>query len=91
MDPSYRPSLLQKDGLGSGVLPFAGSDLVLSPSQWSSHVVGMNYLLLLTFSSFNYYEELCISIKKSILPSSLFIYWIESTIGLFVNFARLQV
>ncbi|TKY74651.1 arginine N-methyltransferase 1.5 [Spatholobus suberectus] len=40
MDPSYRPSLVQKDGLGSGVLPFAGSDLVLSPSQWSSHVVG---------------------------------------------------
>ncbi|XP_027356887.1 protein arginine N-methyltransferase 1.5-like [Abrus precatorius] len=40
MDPSYRPSLVQKDSLGSGVLPFAGSDLVLSPSQWSSHVVG---------------------------------------------------
>lgn len=36
MNPSYRPSLLEKDG----VLPFAASDLVLSPSQWSSHVVG---------------------------------------------------
>ncbi|KAL2637605.1 hypothetical protein AAZX31_06G072300 [Glycine max] len=40
MDPSYRPSLVQNDALGSGLLPFAGSDLVLSPSQWSSHVVG---------------------------------------------------
>ncbi|RDX67237.1 Protein arginine N-methyltransferase 1.5, partial [Mucuna pruriens] len=40
IDPSYRPSLVQKDALESGVLPFAGSDLVLSPSQWSSHVVG---------------------------------------------------
>ncbi|KAG6783509.1 hypothetical protein POTOM_012958 [Populus tomentosa] len=36
MNPSYRPSLLEKDG----VLPFAASDLVLSPSPWSSHVVG---------------------------------------------------
>ncbi|KAK7852411.1 protein arginine n-methyltransferase 1.5 [Quercus suber] len=40
MDPAYRPSLMQKDSGGSGALPFAGSDLVLSPSQWSSHVVG---------------------------------------------------
>ncbi|KAJ7966077.1 Protein arginine N-methyltransferase [Quillaja saponaria] len=40
MDPAYRPSLMQKDCSGSGVLPFASSDLVLSPSQWSSHVVG---------------------------------------------------
>ncbi|XP_019417703.1 PREDICTED: protein arginine N-methyltransferase 1.5-like isoform X2 [Lupinus angustifolius] len=40
MDPAYRPSLVQKDIFGSAVLPFAGSDLVLSPSQWSSHVVG---------------------------------------------------
>ncbi|KAL9363678.1 hypothetical protein Peur_046463 [Populus x canadensis] len=36
MNPSYQASLLEKDG----VLPFATSDLVLSPSQWSSHVVG---------------------------------------------------
>lgn len=43
MDPNYRPSLIEKDiGGGSHVLPFAGSDLVLSPSQWSSHVVGRN-------------------------------------------------
>ncbi|XP_057516470.1 protein arginine N-methyltransferase 1.5 isoform X2 [Amaranthus tricolor] len=35
-DPAYRPSLDR----GSGALPVAGSDLVLSPSQWSSHVVG---------------------------------------------------
>lgn len=43
MDPNYRPSLMEKDiSGGSHVLPFAGSDLVLSPSQWSSHVVGMN-------------------------------------------------
>lgn len=41
MDPSYRPSLVRKNSGGSGALPFAGSDLVLSPSQWSRHVVGM--------------------------------------------------
>ncbi|XP_065849543.1 protein arginine N-methyltransferase 1.5 [Euphorbia lathyris] len=40
MNPTYRPSLLEKDGGVVSVLPFAGSDLVLSPSQWSSHVVG---------------------------------------------------
>ncbi|XP_022851252.1 protein arginine N-methyltransferase 1.5-like isoform X1 [Olea europaea var. sylvestris] len=40
IDPSYRPSLMDQDSGGSGALPFAGSDLVLSPSQWSSHVVG---------------------------------------------------
>ncbi|CAN6540192.1 unnamed protein product [Malus baccata var. baccata] len=40
MDPVYRPSLMQKDSGVSGVLPFAGSDLVLSPSQWSGHVIG---------------------------------------------------
>ncbi|XP_074276398.1 protein arginine N-methyltransferase 1.5 [Silene latifolia] len=37
VDPTYRPSL---DSSDSGSLPVAGSDLVLSPSQWSSHVVG---------------------------------------------------
>ncbi|KAF3446026.1 hypothetical protein FNV43_RR11204 [Rhamnella rubrinervis] len=40
MVPSYRPSLVCKNSGGSGALPFAGSDLVLSPSQWSRHVVG---------------------------------------------------
>lgn len=40
IDPSYRPSLVNSDSSGSFVLPFAGSDLVLSPSQWGSHVVG---------------------------------------------------
>ncbi|KAL6578609.1 Protein arginine N-methyltransferase 5 [Orobanche minor] len=40
MDPSYRPSLVDNDATRSQALPFAGSDLVLSPSQWSSHVVG---------------------------------------------------
>lgn len=40
-DPSYRPSLVPKNSFGSAAPPFAGSDLVLSPSQWSSHVVGM--------------------------------------------------
>ncbi|KAH6788310.1 SHK1 binding protein 1 [Perilla frutescens var. frutescens] len=40
MDPNYRPSLLDNDTSRSCALPFAGSDLVLSPSQWSSHVVG---------------------------------------------------
>ncbi|XP_037494442.1 protein arginine N-methyltransferase 1.5 [Jatropha curcas] len=42
MNPTYRPSLMEKGKTcgGSCVLPVAGSDLVLSPSQWSSHVVG---------------------------------------------------
>ncbi|KAK6129844.1 hypothetical protein DH2020_036430 [Rehmannia glutinosa] len=40
MDPNYRPSLVDDDTSRSHALPFAGSDLVLSPSQWSSHVVG---------------------------------------------------
>lgn len=40
MDPTYRPSLVKCDSFGAGILPFAGSDLVISPSQWSSHVVG---------------------------------------------------
>ncbi|XVE71417.1 hypothetical protein DITRI_Ditri10aG0148500 [Diplodiscus trichospermus] len=40
MDPTYRPSLIEADNGSSHVLPFAGSDLVLSPSQWSCHVVG---------------------------------------------------
>lgn len=40
-DPSYRPSLVTPSpNGGAAVPPFAGSDLVLSPSQWSSHVVG---------------------------------------------------
>ncbi|KAL6997291.1 Protein arginine N-methyltransferase 5 [Sarracenia purpurea var. burkii] len=40
MDPTYRPSLVDAGNNGSGIPPFAGSDLVLSPLQWSSHVVG---------------------------------------------------
>ncbi|KAJ4958360.1 hypothetical protein NE237_025471 [Protea cynaroides] len=40
MDPTYRPSLESSGGCGASVPPFAGSDLVLSPSQWSCHVVG---------------------------------------------------
>ncbi|XP_027075061.2 protein arginine N-methyltransferase 1.5 [Coffea arabica] len=40
MDPTYRPSLMDDGSNGAGLLPFAGSDLVLSPSQWSGHVVG---------------------------------------------------
>ncbi|KAJ0074712.1 hypothetical protein Patl1_35110 [Pistacia atlantica] len=40
MDLAYRPSLIERDASGGlNVLPFAASDLVLSPSQWSSHVV----------------------------------------------------
>lgn len=44
MDPAYRPSVLDN---GAGVLPFAGSDLVLSPSQWSGHVVGMDVFIVI--------------------------------------------
>jgi protein arginine N-methyltransferase 5 len=33
VDPEYRPT-------PGAVLPVAASDLVLSPSQWSSHIVG---------------------------------------------------
>ncbi|PKA57891.1 Protein arginine N-methyltransferase 5 [Apostasia shenzhenica] len=40
VDPSYRPSLSTKSANGSSVLPVAASDLILSPAQWSSHVVG---------------------------------------------------
>ncbi|XP_031374612.1 protein arginine N-methyltransferase 1.5 isoform X2 [Punica granatum] len=40
MNPSYRPSSVGKDGRNSSVMPVAGSDLVLSPSEWSSRVVG---------------------------------------------------
>ncbi|GKA22946.1 protein arginine N-methyltransferase 1.5 [Tanacetum coccineum] len=40
MEPKYRPSLVDNASKHSSVLPFAGSDLVLTPSQWSSHVVG---------------------------------------------------
>jgi protein arginine N-methyltransferase 5 len=40
VDPSYRPSLVEGNGVDTQVLPVCGSDLVLSPSQWSSHVVG---------------------------------------------------
>lgn len=40
LDPAYRPSLESTSGRSSGALPVAGSDLVLSPAQWSSHVVG---------------------------------------------------
>lgn len=41
MEPEYRPSLINNARRESSVLPFAGSDLVLSPAQWSSHVVGI--------------------------------------------------
>ncbi|KAL6011743.1 Protein arginine N-methyltransferase 5 [Asimina triloba] len=40
IDPSYRPSLAKDDSNGASIPPFAGSDLLLSPAQWSSHVVG---------------------------------------------------
>lgn len=40
MEPNYRPSLSENCESGSYVLPCAGSDIELSPSQWSSHVVG---------------------------------------------------
>uniref|UniRef100_A0A7C9EMJ7 Type I protein arginine methyltransferase n=1 Tax=Opuntia streptacantha TaxID=393608 RepID=A0A7C9EMJ7_OPUST len=40
VDPAYRPSQEDCDGSRSGALPVAGSDLVLSPAQWSSRVVG---------------------------------------------------
>ncbi|KAL9259330.1 arginine N-methyltransferase 1.5-like protein [Drosera capensis] len=40
MDPSYRPSLRTELDKISGAIPVAGSDLILSPSDWSSRVVG---------------------------------------------------
>lgn len=45
MDPTYRPSLMKTGCDGSHVLPFAGSDLEMSPSQWSYHVVGRSFFL----------------------------------------------
>ena len=35
---------MSNGGSGSLVLPVAASDLILSPSQWSSHVVGKLYM-----------------------------------------------
>ncbi|EHA8586617.1 putative protein arginine N-methyltransferase [Cocos nucifera] len=40
IDPSYRPNSVKKEANGTSVLPVAASDLILGPSQWSSHVVG---------------------------------------------------
>ncbi|GAQ92994.1 Skb1 methyltransferase [Klebsormidium nitens] len=41
VDPLYRPSAVERSPDGSAPrIPFAGSDLDLAPSQWSSHVVG---------------------------------------------------
>ncbi|KAF3325605.1 protein arginine N-methyltransferase 5 [Carex littledalei] len=40
IDPSYRPSSAGTGGNENFALPVAASDLILSPSQWSSHVVG---------------------------------------------------
>ncbi|KAJ3698660.1 hypothetical protein LUZ61_002365 [Rhynchospora tenuis] len=40
VDPSYRPSSAGAAGTENFALPVAASDLILSPSQWSSHVVG---------------------------------------------------
>lgn len=39
MNPSYRPSSVDASDTGF-VPPFAGSDVELTPAQWSSHVVG---------------------------------------------------
>lgn len=40
IDPCFRPSLAKRDVAGTSVIPFASSDLILSPTQWNSHVVG---------------------------------------------------
>lgn len=40
VDPAHRPSLESFGDRRSGALPVSGSDLVLGPAQWSSHVVG---------------------------------------------------
>lgn len=52
---------MQKNG-GSSVLPFAGSDLVLSPAQWSSHVVGKNYYRLFCCVTFSKFVVLCVGL-----------------------------
>lgn len=51
MNPSYRPSLVEGNGYETQVLPVSGSDLVLAPSQWSSHVVGMMLFASLSLCS----------------------------------------
>lgn len=38
IDPQYKPS--KQSFSTTSIPPFAGSDLVLSPAQWSSHIVG---------------------------------------------------
>ncbi|XP_047326833.1 protein arginine N-methyltransferase 1.5-like [Impatiens glandulifera] len=40
MDPSYRPSLMEISNDRPVVLPFVGSEFLLSPSQWSKQVIG---------------------------------------------------
>ncbi|PKU63943.1 protein arginine N-methyltransferase 5 isoform X1 [Dendrobium catenatum] len=40
VDPSYRPSFPTNSASEGFVLPVAASDLIVSPAQWSSHVVG---------------------------------------------------
>ncbi|XP_073010160.1 protein arginine N-methyltransferase 5 isoform X1 [Typha latifolia] len=40
VDPSYRPTSVGIDSRETSLLPVAASDLILSPSQWSSHIVG---------------------------------------------------
>ena len=72
MDPKYRPSLVDSDTSRSSALPFAGSDLVLSPSQWSSHVVGLFFIpvLLLLLFSVCFYICYCVVELKHIFPST---------------------
>lgn len=84
MDPAYRPSLMQKNG-GSSVLPFAGSDLVLSPAQWSSHVVGKNYYRLFCCVTFSKFVVLCVGLFEC--PSELIL-----TVSIrFIYFTFIQV
>ncbi|CAH2061266.1 unnamed protein product [Thlaspi arvense] len=40
INPSYRPSLVDERDSDSHVLPFAGSDLVVSPLKWRLRVIG---------------------------------------------------
>lgn len=44
MNPSYRPSLVDGNRSDTQVLPFAGSDLDVSPVRWRFRVTGMNIL-----------------------------------------------
>lgn len=88
MNPSYRPSSLEKCSDKPRVPPFAGSDLVVNPSRWSSHVVGngntfsLCLLFLISSSSRLFVVTRLDSLNEFFLPAQLRVGNISSWIDL---------